>query len=244
MEGSAVKIFLRWQFLIHLWTLAGLGFAMLAAQNILLGNFDASARWMFLVLVVDHTDGTLARRFNVRQKLPGISGEILDLITDVIGLTFVPMLFCWWTGVFLEDWGRPLLLAAAASCSLKYSMKARILEEGVSRGAPPIFFSVMLFWLLELPQVWATIYAILLVFLCWLPIPYPVTSLITTHWKPGFESLTNYASFAAMVPAMLWLQEAPGIFYWIPLIIVLVQLYVAPVLLALRVIRPGFRRVY
>ena len=102
----------------------------------------------------------------------------------------------------------------------------------------------MLFWLLDLPQVWATIYTILLVLLCWLPIPYPITSLITTHWKPGFESLTNYASFAAMVPAMLRLQEAPGIFYWIPMAFVLVQLYVAPVLLALRVIRPGFRRVY
>lgn len=239
-----MKIIWRWQFLIHLWTLAGLGFAMLAAQSILLGNIDAAARWLLLVLVVDHTDGTLARRFNVRHRLPGISGETLDLVTDVIGLTFVPMLFCWWAGVFLEGWGRPLLLAAAVTCSLKYSMKERILEEGVSRGAPPIFFSVLLFWLLELPQEWATIYACLLVFLCWLPIPYPITSLVTTHWKPGIASLTNYVSFVAMMPAMLWLQEAPRIFYWVPLIIVLFQLYVAPVLLALRVIQPGFRRVY
>lgn len=239
-----MKIFMRWQFLIHLWTLAGLGFAMLAAQNILLGNFNAAARWLLLVLVVDHTDGTLARSFDVRKSLPGISGETLDLITDVVGLTFVPMLFCWWAGVFLEGWGRPLLLAAAVTCSLKYSMKQRILEEGVCRGAPPVFFSVLLFWLLDLPREWATIYAGLLVLLCWLPIPYPITSLVTTHWKPGFASLTNYVSFAAMAPAMLRLREAPGVFYWIPLIIVLFQLYAAPVLLATRMIRPGFRRVY
>lgn len=244
MEGGAMKIFLCWQFLIHLWTLAGLGFAMLAAQHILLGNFDTAARWLLLVLVVDHTDGTLARRYKVGQRLPAISGKTLDLITDVVGLTFVPMLFCWWAGVFLDGWGRPLLLAAAVTCSLKYSMKERILEEGFSRGAPPIFFSVLLFWLLGLPEVWATIYASVLVLLCWLPIPYPITSLVTTHWKPGFESLTNYVSFAAMAPALLWLQDAPGIFYWTPLIIVIAQLGVAPVLLALRMIQPGFRRVY
>ena len=88
------------------------------------------------------------------------------------------------------------------------------------------------------------IYTGLLVLLCWLPIPYPITSLVTTHWRPGPESLINYVSFAAMTPAMLWLREAPGIFYWIPLAVVLFQLYVAPVLLALRMIQPGFRRIY
>jgi phosphatidylcholine synthase len=239
-----MKIFLRWRFLIHLWTLAGLGFAMLAAQEILLGNFNAAIRWLLLVLFVDHTDGTLARFFRIRQHLPEISGETLDLITDVIGLTFVPMLFCWWAGVFLPGWGRPLTLAAAVTCSLKYSMKAQILEKGFSRGAPPVFFSVLLFWLLGLPPAWATAYTSMLVLLCWSPIPYPITSLITTHWKPGFESLTNYVSFAAMVPAMIWLREAPAIVYWLPLALVLFQLYVAPVLLAMRVLQPGFRRVY
>jgi phosphatidylcholine synthase len=239
-----MNIFLQRLFLIHLWTLAGLGFAMLAAQQVLLGDFNAAARWLLLVLFVDHTDGTLARHFRIRQRLPEISGETLDLITDVIGLTFVPMLFCWWAGVFLPGWGRALTLAAAVTCSLKYSMKAHILEKGVSHGAPPIFFSVLLFWLLGLPPVCATLYTSLLILFCWAPISYPITSLVTTHWKPGFESLTNYVSFAAMVPAMIWLREANAIFYWVPLAVVLFQLGVAPVLLALRVLQPGFHRTY
>ena len=239
-----MNIYLRWQFLIHLWTLAGLGFAALAAQEILLGDFNTAARWLFLVLFVDHTDGTLARFFRVRQHLPEISGETLDLITDVIGLTFVPMLFCWWAGVFLPGWGRYLTFAAAVTCSLKYSMKAQILKKGFSRGAPPVFFSVLLFWLLGLPSSWATAYTAMLVLLCWSPIPYPITSLITTHWKPGFASLTNYVSFAAMVPAMVWLREAHALIYWLPLVLVLFQLWVAPVLLAARLLQPGFRRIY
>jgi phosphatidylserine synthase len=236
--------YLQCRFLIHLWTLCGLGFAAIAAQRLLEGELSAAARWLFLVLLVDHTDGTLARAFRVKEHIPRISGETLDLITDVIGLTFVPVLFCWRAGVFLPGWGEPLVVAATVTCSLKYSMKARVLEDGYSLGAPPAFFSLLLFWLLGLPQAWATLYTVLLVLLCWLPIRYPITSLVTTHWKPGFESLVNYLSFAAMVPAILWLREAPAVFFWPLLALMVFHLLVSPLLLASGVLRPGFRRAY
>jgi phosphatidylserine synthase len=236
--------FFRWAFLIHLWTLCGLGFAALAAQHIVAGDFEAAARWLLLVLFVDHTDGTLARAFDVRRRVPEVSGETLDLISDVIGLTFVPMLFCWRADVFLPGWGGVVAVAATLTCSLKYSMKAKILEQGYSLGAPPAFFSVLLFWVLDLPPAWATAYAVLLVGLCWLPIRYPISSLVTTHWKPGFESLVNYLSFAAMVPALLWLREAPSLFFWALLAVMLFHLLATPWLLHRGVLRPGLRRVY
>jgi phosphatidylcholine synthase len=239
-----MNMYLRPTFLIHLWTLAGLGFAMLAAQQLLEGNIEAAARWLLLVLFVDHTDGTLARKFNVRQRVPEVSGETIDIITDVIGLTFVPMLFYWQAGVFLPGWGAPLAVAAAATCSLKYSMKTRLLEEGASRGAPPAFFSILLFWFLELPPVWATVYAVALIALCWSPVRYPITSLMTTHWKFGFASMINYLSFAAMIPALIWLQDAPALFFWPILVLMLFHLFGSPILLALGVIQPGLRRVY
>jgi phosphatidylserine synthase len=234
----------QWRVLVHFWTLAGLGFSMLAAQRLLLGDLDAAARWLLLVLLVDHTDGTMARAFRVKQHIPRVSGETLDLVTDVIGLTFVPILFCWRAGVFLAGWGGAVAVAAAATCSWKYSMKARVLEDGYSLGAPPVFFSVILFWLLRLPAVWATAYTVMLILLCWLPIRYPITSLVTTHWKPGFESLTNYLSFAVMIPAMLALRRAPAICYWPLLALMLFHLLAAPLFLARGLLRPGFRRVY
>jgi phosphatidylcholine synthase len=239
-----VATYLRWGFLVHLWTLSGLGFAMLAAVRLFAGDLDGAARWLLLILFVDHTDGTLARALDLRRRIPAVSGETLDLITDVVGLTCVPMLFCWRAGVWLPGWGPALTVAAAMTTSLKYAMKARILEAGVSRGAPPAFFSVLLFWILGLPPLAATLYTVALVVLCWLPIPYPISSLVTTHWKPGFESLINYASFLALVPALLWLRQAPPPFFWLPLALMLFHLFVAPLLLAVGVLKPGFRRVY
>ena len=233
-----------WRFLIHLWTMAGLGFAMLAAQAVVEGRLEAAIRWLLLVLVVDHTDGTLARSFRTRERIPEVSGETLDLVTDVIGLTFVPMLFCWRAGVLLPEWGVPVAVGAAATCSFKYAMKQHVLETGVCRGAPPAFFSLLLFWLLDLPPVAATAYAVALIVLCWLPIPYPITSLVTTHWKPGFQSLVNYLSFAAMAPTLLWLREAPAVFFWALLALMLFHLFVAPALLVAGLIKPGLRRAY
>ncbi len=239
-----MHFYFRPTFPIHLWTLAGLACAMLAAQRLLTGNPDAAVRWLLLVLLVDHTDGAMARKFKVRERIPEISGETLDLVTDVIGLTFVPMLVLWQAGAFLPGAGPALTVAAAVTCSLKYSMKTQVLKNGVSHGAPPAFFSVLLFWFLDLPPVWATVYTVALIVLCWLPIRYPITSLVTTHWKLGFESLINYLSFAALVPAMIWLQETPSIFFWPILAVMLFQLFGAPLLLALGAIQPGFRRRY
>ncbi len=217
---------------------------MLAAQRIVTGDLSGAIRWLLLVLVVDHTDGTLARRLRVAHHIPRVSGEILDLVTDVVGLTFVPMLFCWRADVFLPGWGAPIAVVSAATCSYKYAMKSRVLQDGYSLGAPPVFFSVLLFWLLDLPPVWATTYTAALVVLCWLPVRYPITSLVTTHWKPGFASLVNYLSFAAMIPAWLWLQDAPAVFYWAILVVMLFHLFASPWLMQVGVIRPGFRRVY
>lgn len=239
-----MRLFRHPTILIHLWTLAGLAFAMIAAQQLFLGQIDAAVRWLLLVLFVDHTDGTLARRFKVAEHIPLVSGETIDLITDVIGLTFVPMLFLWRAGAFLPGFGAVLAVAAAVTCSMKYAMKASLLQSGTSRGAPPAFFSVLVFWFLDLPPAWATAYTVALVALCWTPIRYPITSLMTTHWKPGFQSAINYLSFAALVPAMLWLQDAPAVFFWPILLLMLFHLFVAPALLALRIIQPGLRRVY
>jgi phosphatidylserine synthase len=86
-------------YLPHIVTLAGLGFAVMALFSILENNFPWAARYSLLVLLVDRIDGTLARGLKVKEKLPGISGEILDIITDLVGLTFVPMVLFWKIGL-------------------------------------------------------------------------------------------------------------------------------------------------
>jgi len=239
-----MPFFKRIAFLVHLLTLSGLGLAFAGVVLAARGEFDWAARLLLGVLIIDHLDGTLARRFRIKEKIPEVSGETVDLVTDVVGLTFAPLFLFYQAGLFLPGWGLPVCLIGVATCSLKYSMKHRTLEQGYSLGAPPVYFSLFLFYFLRVSPEWATGYAAALTLLCLLPIRYPITSLVTTHWKPGWQSVTNYLSFLVMPIALIWLERAPAVLYWILLANILAQLLLMPALLAARVIQPGFRRVY
>lgn len=239
-----MSILTRPCFLIHVLTLSGLSLAFGAIVLTSQGNFGAAARLLLCVLVIDHLDGTLARHFHVSKNIPEVSGEIIDVVTDVAGLTFGPMFLFYQTGMFFPGWALPVCLLAVMTCSLKYGMKPETLEKGYSLGAPPVFFSLFLLYFLKVPQLWATAYALGLTGLCLAPIRYPITSIVTTHWKPGWQSITNYLSFLAMPFALIYLNKAPAAIYWVLFANVLVQLLLMPLLLAIGILKPGLRRVF
>ncbi len=232
----------HWTFFVHLWTLTGLAFAAFALRATIDGNFATAARLLIGVLLVDFTDGTLARFFKVKQRMPLISGEIIDYIHDLVGLTFVPMFFFWKAGVFLEPFGFPLVVAATLAATLKYGMKGNMLRLGYSIGAPPIFIAVILCYMLELEPAVSTAFAGGLLLIVLLPVRFPITSLVTTHWQPGWQSITNYLILLFVVPILLWLQEAPKVIYWLLLTNMVVQVLIFPFLLKAGVLTPGFRR--
>ncbi len=78
-----------------------------------------AALWILLVaLVVDGTDGALARRLGVKETIPGFDGARLDDIVDYLTYVFAPVVLLW-AGGFLPQgrWG--LVVAAVpllASC--------------------------------------------------------------------------------------------------------------------------------
>jgi phosphatidylcholine synthase len=239
--GPAVRLY-HWTFVVHLWTLTGLLFAVCALRATVEGDHDLAARLLIGVLLVDFTDGTLARRLRVWERMPLISGEVIDYVHDLVGLTLVPMFFFWKAGLFLEPLGFPLVIAATLAATLKYGMKAAVLRLGYSPGAPPVFFSIFLCYFLDLGQTASTVYAATLLVLVLLPVRFPITSLVTTHWQPGWQSLTNYLVALSAVPVLLWLREAPRVLYWLLLVTTLLQLTVFPALLRAGVLKPGFNR--
>ncbi|PKK83640.1 MAG: hypothetical protein CVT49_07745 [candidate division Zixibacteria bacterium HGW-Zixibacteria-1] len=231
-------------YLPHLVTLTGLAFAALALAAVIGGRFEAAARYSLLVLFVDRIDGTMARTMKVREKFPGTSGEVLDIITDLVGLTFVPMMLFWKCGLFIEGTGLPLVVLATVTASWKYSRKEGFLASGYSVGAPPIFFSVFLFYFLKLPPIYPTAYTAILIILVISPIRFPITCLVTTHWKPGYKSIINNLTALFFIPVFIMLDRAPGFIYWLLLIAIGVNLIVYPLLLEVGVIKPVFDRKY
>jgi phosphatidylcholine synthase len=97
-RGLLLKPFLKARAMsVHIYTASGVIFAFLAVAEIC--KTDPDARWVFLWLVValliDATDGPVARCWQVKVHLPQISGRTIDDIVDYLTYTFVPLLLVW-----------------------------------------------------------------------------------------------------------------------------------------------------
>jgi len=88
----------------------------------------------------------------------------------------------------------------------------------------------------------ATLYTVALILLLVSPIKYPITSSVTTRWKLGYKSLTNYLTAIFFIPLIIMLKDAPVVIYWLMPANIMVQLFVYPILLSRRFIQPVFAR--
>jgi len=83
---------------VHAYTATGVVLAMLIVMAAWEGD-TTRALWLGLVaLVVDGTDGMLARRFQVHQNIPWFDGAMLDNIVDFLTYAFAPMVLLWSNG--------------------------------------------------------------------------------------------------------------------------------------------------
>ena len=74
---------------VHLYTASGVLFALLA---VLETDVKRIFIWLTIAVLIDATDGPLARRFHVKAVLPQIDGRKIDDIVDYLTFTFVPLL--------------------------------------------------------------------------------------------------------------------------------------------------------
>jgi phosphatidylcholine synthase len=77
---------------VHVYTASGTALALLIVLAAVEGQ-AVTALWLgLLALVIDGTDGMLARRLRVKERLPWFDGALLDNIVDYLTYCFAPML--------------------------------------------------------------------------------------------------------------------------------------------------------
>lgn len=77
--------------LVHLYTMSGgvLGvFALFAAAQ---GQIRQAFIMLFTAMLIDATDGIMARRVKVREVLPNFDGSMVDNVIDVLTYVWVPV---------------------------------------------------------------------------------------------------------------------------------------------------------
>ena len=102
---------------VHVYTASGVVLALLAAQEIAAAAPDARRALALLAaaVLVDATDGPLARRWEVKRYAPAVDGRTIDDIVDYLTFTFLPLLLVARMGWLPEPaalWVAPALVAS------------------------------------------------------------------------------------------------------------------------------------
>ena len=106
---------------LHAYTASGTVLALLVVTAAMDGN-AVRALWILLIaLVIDGTDGMLARHLRVKEAIPSFDGARLDDIVDYITYAFAPMVLLW-TGDYLPGgtWGAVLAAIALLASSYQF----------------------------------------------------------------------------------------------------------------------------
>lgn len=158
-------------FTVHAVTASGaaLGlFALLAAAR---GQWSWMFLWLGIALIIDGIDGTLARRFKVRETLPRWSGEMIDSVVDFTTYVLVPA-FALATGGLLPPLADIVLPAlVVASAAIYFADQAMKTPGNFFRGFPALWNLVAFYlFLLHPPPVIAAIAIAAFIVLTFVPV--------------------------------------------------------------------------
>lgn len=159
---------------VHVYTALGAVLALLMVHFSYAGEVEL-VLWLFLAaMVVDGTDGFLARHFRVKELVPGFDGALLDNIIDYITYAFAPMVLLWSAGFLPGGWlgGVVASIPLLASCYQFCRSDAKT-EDHFFLGFPS-YWNVVAFYVIVLDVSAAATATILLacVVLVFVPIKY------------------------------------------------------------------------
>jgi phosphatidylcholine synthase len=169
-------------YLVHLYTMSTLAFVILGIQWTLEGRYAAALIAMAVTLVIDATDGALARKYHIAHTAPGIDGALLDNVVDFTSYVFLPLLFMMHAGMLAQ----PMTLFAAVvafSSAFGFSRtSAKQVDEGFFVGFPSYWNVVALYaFLLDLPAGATTALVLVLSLLVFVDVRFLYVSRLRRH---------------------------------------------------------------
>lgn len=199
--------------LVHAYTASGVVLAFLTVIAVMEGE-TVRCLWLFLAaMVVDATDGMLARRVQVKRHVPWFDGALLDNIIDYITYAFMPMVLLWSSGHLGEGASAtvlavvPLLASAYQFCRVDAKT-----DDHLFLGFPS-YWNIAAFYVvvLDLQPTAVAVVLMACTVLVFVPIGYVYPSRTTTLQAPTLVLTTvwliSYAVLLTQVPdpGAVWL---------------------------------------
>ena len=196
-QFSKVSVLLAW--LVHLYTALGAVVAFVSILLIEQSRFQEAFLLMFLAVVIDATDGTLARAARVKEIIPWFDGDRLEDIVDYANYVIVPAYFLVHSDLLPRQdalWLAALPLLASA---YGFSQREAKTADHFFHGFPSYWnIVVFYFYVLQTPR-WVNAFSIIVFsLLVFVPIRYVYPSR-----SPYLRNFTNVFA-AAWGALLLW----------------------------------------
>lgn len=193
--------------LVHLFTASGIVLAFLAAASIFEHDYRTAFLCLWLQVMVDAVDGTLARWQRVAERLPWFDGAKLDDITDYLTYVFVPALFVWRALLVPDGWAMPIAAVMLLSSAWGFARTNFKTPDHYFTGFPS-YWNIVVFYMWaggSPPAVNAAILAALGL-LVFVPIRYVYPSR-----APVLRGVTNVLAAVWAVVLLVMIRRGPNV---------------------------------
>ena len=139
-------------FAVHIFTACGAACALLALIAAVRADWPTMFLWLGLALVIDGIDGTFARKLHTAELLPRWSGDVLDLVVDILTYVFVPAYAIAMSGLMPPKLAIPLGILIVITGSLYFADRNMKTSDYYFRGFPALWnIAAFYLFLLKLP---------------------------------------------------------------------------------------------
>lgn len=141
-------------FAVHVFTACGAACALLALVAAVRADWPQMFVWLGIALFIDGVDGTFARRLRVAHVLPRWSGDILDLVVDILNYVFVPAYALSSSALLPAPLAVPLGIVIVVSGSLYFADRLMKTSDHYFRGFPALWNLAAFYLFLLRPAPW------------------------------------------------------------------------------------------
>lgn len=193
---------------VHVFTASGAALALLAMVAAVERRWALMFLWLGIALLVDGVDGTLARRLRVATTVPRWSGDVLDLVVDILTYVFVPAYALLAGGLLPDGLALPLAALVVITGVLYFADTHMKTTDHYFVGFPAVWNAVAFYLFLLRPQAWiAGVVVVALAALTFVPIPF-VHPFRVPRWRGvsmllllAWAVLALWALYGDMQPA-------------------------------------------
>jgi phosphatidylcholine synthase len=208
-------------FAVHIFTACGAGCALLALFAATGARWADMFLWLGVALIIDGADGTFARRLRVAEALPRWSGDVLDLVVDILNYVFVPAYALAASGLLPASLAVPLGVLIVITASLYFADRWMKTADYYFRGFPAIWNVVAFYLFLLKPPPWlSAIVVVVLAILTFAPIHFIHPIRISRLRTFTLAAMILWGPLAAFA---IFKNLAPG--FWVTAILSVLAVY-------------------